>query len=423
MKSGFLCSVDPKVSKLSQRNIVHDETLGKRKYRLDDFEFERNIGSGNFCEVWHVTLKARPEESYALKVFNVQTVKSNHYVKSVQQERLAMIRLNTPGHTNVIRLIDTFKDDAHVYLLYEYASGGELWDEIKHVGVPDKATARMLVWQLVNGLEYIHGHGVVHRDIKCENIVIHNGMLKFIDFGTSLFLDDGQCDTSNEAHENEYRNNPSSINLETSGTADMVLPGSRMKSKFENYVGTPNFMPPEAIANINSGKAGDLWSLGCTIYQLLLGMNCYIGSSNYFIHKNVKHNRPAFPDGFDPDAKDLIEKLLVKDSHERLSLMDIRQHKYLASVPNQSFTVVPKKFDNLSVEIRRACCKIQESIFDLTIKREKVTDADYQSIEELLKWMEQHAPPAITSALQFNYYRMREQLTVEIDEANLYMRS
>ncbi|GFE52684.1 AGC kinase [Babesia ovis] len=425
MKSGFLFSSDPKVSKLSDTKVVNDDTLGKRKYRLDDFEFERNIGSGNLSEVWHVTLKARPKESYALKIFNVQKVKQNNHVKYVQQERTAMLHLNSPGHPNVIRMIDTFRDDNHVYLLYEYADGGELWEEIKNIGVPDKSIARVLVWQLLNGLEYIHNRRLIHRDIKCENIVIQNGILKFIDFGTSKFFDGPENPEQDCANTTQQPNAGSSKGTTTtdSNVAQTSLGRLNTKREFENYVGTPNFMPPEAISNQSSGYAGDLWSFGCTIYQLLLGMNCFIGSSSYFIYKNVKGNKLGFPQDFDLDAKDLIENLIVSDPNNRMTLADVRRHKYFAGIDDAIGTICKlKRFDSLDVESRSICSKVQEAIFDLTIKREGVTDTDYEEIEELIESIRQRGMTSMVNNLLFNYLRMREQLAAEIDEANLYMR-
>lgn len=424
MRSGFLYSDDPKVSRLREGKAVIDETLGKRKYRLDDFNLERNIGCESTSQIWHVTLNARPEESYALKFFNKQTVMKTDFVKYVHQEKNAMLVLNDPGHPNVIRMIDTFRDEQNVYILYEYAEGGDLWEEIKHVGVPDGYIARILVMQLLRGLEYIHEKGIVHRDLKCENIVIHKGSLKIIDFGTSRFIKDITNKEHGHAEGTETRHDESSMTCDHSNCEGKCMrhPVAKIKRKFKNYVGTPNFMPPEAISNIASGCAADLWSLGCTIYQLLLGMNCFTGSSSYFIYKNVKDNTIEFPDIFDPDAKDLIIRLLLTDPSKRLSLSEVKKHKYLTGIntlPQPTGKV--GRFDALDPRLRRTCCKIQEAIFDLTIKRENATEADHQEIVDAIVSLEYENIPSITSAITFNYSRTKSQVEAEIEEANKYM--
>ncbi|GIX61944.1 AGC kinase [Babesia caballi] len=426
MKAGFLFSSDPKVSKLSAKKIAVDDTLGKRKYRLDDFEFERNIGCGNFSQVWHVTLKARPDESYALKIFDVQKVKNKGFVKFVQQERKAMLQLNNPGHPHVIRMVDTFRDENNVYLLYEYADGGELWEEIKNVGVTDKFVARILVRQLLDGLEYIHDRGIIHRDLKSENIVIKDRILKIIDFGTSQFANAMACgdetDSCNTERKGTAAKNTGKADNATNTGSRLFCARSKTRCEFENHVGTPNFMSPEAISNVFAGYAGDLWSLGCTIYQLLLGINCFTGSSNYFIYKKVKSNQLEFPNKFDPDAKDLITQLLVLDPTKRLNLKGIREHKFLSEfniMPEPSGTL--ERFVTLDGKVHQICCKAQEAIFDLTIKRENVTKADHQEIEDAIAWLEGRELAAIADALKFNYLRTKRQVAEEIDEANSYM--
>ncbi|CDR96223.1 protein kinase domain containing protein, putative [Babesia bigemina] len=414
MKSGFLISDDPAVSKLSVTKSGNDATLGKRKYRFEDFELERNIGCGNFSQIWHVTLKARPQESYALKIVNVQ-------------ERNAMLLLNSPGHPNVIRMIDTFRDNDNVYLLYEYAKGGELWEEIKNVGVQDKYVSRVMVGQLLNGIEYIHNRGIVHRDLKCENVVIDGGVLKIIDFGTSKFVEQRDVMEQNDEAYNECRDATSRSIIEknemrgNNGSISLHR-GAMMRKKFKHYVGTPNFMPPEAISNISSDYAGDLWSFGCTIYQLLLGFNCFTGSSNYFIYKRIKINQIGFPANFDPDAMDLIKQLLRTNPQERLSLAKVREHKFFTAIRDLVPPVVSlETLKTVDTELRRACNEAQELIYNLTVKRENATEVDHKEIKDAISCIEQHDVPGISDAINFNYVRTQEQLALEIDEANLYM--
>uniref|UniRef100_A0A1E1XH30 non-specific serine/threonine protein kinase n=1 Tax=Amblyomma aureolatum TaxID=187763 RepID=A0A1E1XH30_9ACAR len=424
MKPGFLLSSSPQVSKLSANHVVVDEELGKRKYRIEDFEIERNIGCGNFSQIWHVTLKARPHESYALKIINVQKVKSNNLVTFVQQERNAMLSLGSPGHPNVIKLFDTFKDKSNVYLLYEYAKEGELWEKVKNIGVPDRYAARVLVRQLLNGLEYIHDHGLIHRDLKCENVVIKDGNLKIIDFGTSAFVNSMGDDERGVMDATE-----SIVGTQRSAPVVGHSPSelcsiSRRKREFKHHVGTPNFMPPEAISNVCSGYAADLWALGCTMYQMLLGFNCFIGSSSYFVYKNVKRKQLAFPEGFDADAKDLIEQFLADDPQKRITLEKARQHKFFAGIDGQALnTPMLNMFGTIDNSLRNACLKAQDAIFELTVKRERANDADYREIESAIRLVELYNTPTLSNAIIFNYHRTKVQLEAEIAEAQHYMQN
>ncbi|EKX74406.1 protein kinase domain containing protein [Theileria equi strain WA] len=316
MKSGFLLSNEPKVSLLTKRDSKKDESPGHRKYRLDDLEFERNIGSGNFSQIWHVTLKSDPNTSYALKIYNIETVSNKNQVKSVQQERNALLTLNEPGNKHVIRLVDTFRDDMNVYLLYEFCKYGELWEEIKYTGIIDDDLARFYILQLIDAIEYIHARGLVHRDLKCENVAISEGnTLKIIDFGSSIYLNPDQ-----------------DPDPETKADDTNKVGHHRTRRSFKHYVGTPNFMPPESISNVDSGKNRDIWSLGCLIYQMIVGRPCFYGSTPYFIYNRVKARDLRFPHHVNQDCRDLIEHLLVIDPEHRLGsncISEIRNHKYL----------------------------------------------------------------------------------------------
>ncbi|KAK1444336.1 protein kinase-like domain containing protein [Babesia gibsoni] len=425
MKAGFLKSEDPTVSRLSDNRPITDCTLGKRKYRMDDFCLERNIGCESTSQVWHVTLKARPEQSYALKIFNIKKVERTNFVKFVQQERNAMLVLNNPGHPHVIRMIDTFKDQENVYLLYEYAQGGDLWEEIKHIGIPDGYIARKLVCQLLEGLEYIHQKGIIHRDLKCENIVVKDGALKIVDFGTSLF----EKDVTNEDMAETSQKREPEVTCKQMSSGDSVDDCrqqfiSRGRRTYRNYVGTPNFMPPEAISNIASGYAGDLWSFGCTVYQLLLGVNCFAGSSSYFISKNVVANLIEFPESFDSDAKDFISRFLIKDPTKRMNLAEAKLHRYISGTKDMAQpSGILKRFDTIDPNIRKVCCSIQEAVFDLTIKREDATEEDHQEIIDRINWVKQQGILTVADAIEFNYYRTKRLLEAEMEEARKYMNS
>ncbi|KAL8426011.1 hypothetical protein Efla_001929 [Eimeria flavescens] len=300
------------------------------QYTFDHFELERLLGSGNFSEVFEVTEKGTPN-TYALKVFNRDDVMRHNKVADVRMERHAMLRLNDPGHPNVIRLLETFKDEFRICFVYELAEGGELWDHVKYAGLMDKGWALRVISQVVSAVEYLHSKNIVHRDLKAENFVLtRDGVVKLIDLGTAMDLDHPEVDapglgTTRSVGPGSLRCRCAMLRA-TKGSARAIR-----RPTFQHYVGTPQFMPPEAIKNKDSGKLRDLWSLGCTIFQILAGNPPFSGSTDYFILLRVEAGTLDFPPDFDPLARDLVEKLLVADPSKRLGakgLHEIKNHPY-----------------------------------------------------------------------------------------------
>ncbi|SBT35264.1 3-phosphoinositide dependent protein kinase-1, putative [Plasmodium ovale wallikeri] len=424
MKKGFL--LNKNICDTEEKEVKDEEKLNtNRKHCKDDFEIYMHIGSGNFSEVFMVKLKNDPSKIFSLKIFKKEQVNRMNQVNSVLIEKHTMTKLSTPGHPNVIKLIDTFKDKENVYLLYEYADY-ELWEflKIRSVGIDENITFSLIL-QMVRALEYIHKKNIIHRDLKCENFLINkDGTLKLIDFGTSKDLDGVPMKTAskepsmkdnelskfilkkknnnnmkesfkrepieenhhilndeeindkfvedtnieninknsgetpkecvlkeiiknNENYEFNNKNltkrNDNNLNALKNNKYPMIANGYnyRRKKTFDNYVGTPNFMPPEALINKCSGKARDFWSLGCAIYQLATCTVPFDGSTEWFIYNKIKKREIKYPPLMTPELIDLIEKLITVNPKERLGYKkgceEILEHSYFQKYNYKSF--------------------------------------------------------------------------------------
>merc|ERR1719387_3520352 len=162
--------------------------------------------------------------------------------------------------------------------------GGELWDYVKGWGCYTPLAIHYLL-QLINAVDYLRRAGIVHRDIKGENILVaRRGVVKLIDFGTAKDLE-----------------NP---HIKGSGNK------ARQKT-FEDYVGTPQFMPPEVIENKFTDFRSDTWSLGCTIYQIFCGVPPFHAASEYLIYTKIMDAELCFPPGVHPDVIDLVKRMTI----------------------------------------------------------------------------------------------------------------
>jgi len=203
-----------------------------------------------------------------------------------------------------VKLLGFFTDTATVFMILEECSGGELWDAVKTVGLPNNLAKHYLP-QVINAMEYLRQANIVHRDLKAENVMLTGtGVIKLIDFGTGKDLENPHIKGAGNCARNK---------------------------KFENYVGTPQFMPAEIIENRFSDFRSDTWAFGCFVFQCLVGAPPFHAASEYLVFLRIMDMDLKFPPGIDPLAKDLIQKIVVKDPDARLGAQGVdawRQHPY-----------------------------------------------------------------------------------------------
>ena len=169
-------------------------------------------------------------------------LKNSTAEKRVLQEIQLLRKLD---HRNVVRLLEVFENESAIYLVMEYMDRGDLYTLLKaqKKGRLSEIQTKPLFFQILRGLEYIHSQGVLHRDIKLDNILLDQGMnLKICDFGISRTI------VTNH--------------------------------KMTEQSGTPAFMAPEIIAGGGyEGFGSDVWSLGVVLYCLLTGTLPFRGNS------------------------------------------------------------------------------------------------------------------------------------------------
>ena len=225
-----------------------------RKLSLSDFDVCEQLGEGAFGTVCRC-LRRSSGVAYALKAVSIAHATRNGGLAQVIAERDALVALEDPGHPNVIRLHATFRDDDSLYLVLELATGGELFSHIRRLGACSLPCARWLTAELVNALEYLHGHGVVHRDLKPENLLLDEvGHLKLVDFGSCCRERLPTAAAAGDGVDGE------------AASGDAGRPADTRR-----FVGTAEYVSPEVLGDGDATAASDLWALGAIAYQMLAG--------------------------------------------------------------------------------------------------------------------------------------------------------
>ncbi|KAH0471780.1 MAG: uncharacterized protein KVP18_002714 [Porospora cf. gigantea A] len=259
--------------------------------QYDDFTIHRLYGTGNFSNIFSATYKGH---HVALKVVNRKKVERLRKEKDVLMEKHVLSRLTTLRLPCFPRLHGTFKDDHSLYFVMDALDGGELWEDLNVWGSYWKPRAQVLLKQLVHCVRELHAAGIVHRDLKAENLIVDRNQLVLVDFGTALDL--------------------TRPDLEGSGQSSRGL----RPIHFKHYVGTPHFMAPEAVNNVSTGYETDLWSLGCTIYQILTGNPPFLAPSEFLTYLFSGERQLIFPEYLNELEVDLVSSLVQLRKEDRL---------------------------------------------------------------------------------------------------------
>jgi len=227
------------------------------EYTFDDFEFVRNIGTGGFGVVKMV--RNASGTKYALKSVRKQPIVELGQQESLNNERSVLAELD---HPFVIKLVQSFRNDAFVFFLLEIVSGGELLDVLGKLGILNKSQCQFYILSILLALQHMHERKIAYLDLKSENVLVdQQGFCKVVDFGLAVRI------TGGKAH---------------------------------GVKGTPHFMCPEMILGKGYDTTADLWSVGVCLYEFLVGdlpfgKDC---KSKSAIFQEVLKSPVTFPDSF-----------------------------------------------------------------------------------------------------------------------------
>ncbi|XP_053671163.1 3-phosphoinositide-dependent protein kinase 1 [Anopheles nili] len=341
----------------------NNRTQQTRSHRLNanDFYFGKMLGEGSFSFVY-LAKEIRTSKKYAIKVCEKRLIIREKKQEYVKREREVLNRLT--GKPGFLGLYCTFQDRSKLYFVITYACNGTLLTLLSRPSFTVDC-ARFYAAEILLALETMHNMGILHRDIKPENILLDEHMHVLIaDFGSSKLdyhEDPLQLDESDE----EKNESPPSPTMSTarkhakrvlgtdfeddddddSDDTEDIQPTERTKRP--SFVGTAQYVSPEILTGTPSSPASDLWSYGCTLYQMISGVSPFRAPSEYIIFKMILRCHVNYADSFDPHAKDLVARLLQIKQHKRLGARDnpryssIREHAFFQGIDFQHLRNMP----------------------------------------------------------------------------------
>lgn len=262
----------------------------------DYYAFVKTIGEGHFGKVL-LAKDRRTREKFAVKVIKKDSTELRS--QTLIQRELDILRL--VNHPNIVRLYDLFDTQDKLYFVLEHMAGGALYEVLASKNIHfSEERASAIIKDILCGLVYLHEKGIVHRDVKPENILTTGKTWPFTsklaDFGLSNFLDAGAL---------------------------------------ESKVGTPYFCAREVVTNETYGTKADLWSLGVVAYEMLSGRKPFEGSHTKSVLYAILDGKYVFPtkqwESISWEARDFIAKLICIDVAKRLSAKEALQHPWIVN--------------------------------------------------------------------------------------------
>ena len=369
------------VSSWSKTQMAETPTL-LPKLKFHDLVFGHDLGLGAFGSVRYARLIDRSRTrsqwpEYAVKIISTEKINEMGYEASVQRE-LAVLRVLS--HPGIARLVSSFRFREGVYLVLEYASGGDLHSLLRKNGSLDHDSTRFVMGEVVAALSSIHDLGLVYADLKPENVVItESGHVKLTDFGGCRpvtkdgkeLIESVSKNLLKDLRDGDWKPKTkaqpiSSFEIDEDGTEK----GEASQDEEFDYEedlrveGTTAYLPPEVVMGGFPTPAADSWALGCVIYQCLSGRPPLLEADDSQTRNRIvsfdvtggaanSDEAKLFGDAhssiIEQKARDLIIHLLNRYAVERPSMQQVARHDFFSGSGTDVFTLYAQAAPPLDV--------------------------------------------------------------------------
>eukprot|EP01127_Copromyxa_protea_P005796 TRINITY_DN15652_c0_g1_i1.p1 TRINITY_DN15652_c0_g1~~TRINITY_DN15652_c0_g1_i1.p1 ORF type:complete len:477 (-),score=75.13 TRINITY_DN15652_c0_g1_i1:56-1486(-) len=297
----------------SERKKSSSSSVRKKSAKEDDgarvvgnYKLLEEVGKGMYGIV-HRALNSTNNHVVAIKEIDLQMIETGK-LDGVMKEAQLLSKLD---HANIVRIYDSLRDQNKIYFVLEYIDCGSLAKLLRTIGTFPVSIIAHLLRQTLEGLAYLHEKNVIHRDIKSDNLLIcSEGIVKLADFGTA----------------------------------------KEDVGKTLTVIGTPYWMAPEIIEVSGARPTSDIWSLGCTIIEMLTCHPPYYElTSMQALFSIVDDVHPPMPSGLSPELSHfLLQCCFVKNPEKRATSRQLLEHEWFTQFPKRDINFEEIKNEILS---------------------------------------------------------------------------
>ncbi|XP_053247819.1 serine/threonine-protein kinase N2 isoform X3 [Podarcis raffonei] len=265
------------------------------QFSLQDFRCCAVLGRGHFGKVLLAEYK-NTNEMFAIKALKKGDIVARDEVDSLMCEKRIFETVNSVRHPFLVNLFACFQTNDHVCFVMEYAAGGDLMMHI-HTDVFSEPRAVFYAACVVLGLQYLHEHKIVYRDLKLDNLLLDTeGFVKIADFG-------------------------------------LCKEGMGFGDRTSTFCGTPEFLAPEVLTETSYTRAVDWWGLGVLIYEMLVGESPFPGDDEEEVFDSIVNDEVRYPRFLSTEAISIMRRLLRRNPERRLGAgekdaEDVKRHHF-----------------------------------------------------------------------------------------------
>ncbi|KAM9426858.1 serine/threonine-protein kinase N2 isoform 1-T1 [Salvelinus alpinus] len=260
-----------------QKEIREEEQF---QFSLRDFKCVAVLGRGHFGKVLLAEYKSTGE-MFAIKALKKGDIVARDEVDSLMCEKRIFETVNSVRHPFLVNLFACFQTQEHVCFVMEYAAGGDLMMHI-HSDVFSEPRAIFYAACVVLGLQFLHEHKIVYRDLKLDNLLLDTeGYVKIADFG-------------------------------------LCKEGMGFRDRTSTFCGTPEFLAPEVLTETSYTRAVDWWGLGVLVFEMLVGESPFPGDDEEEVFDSIVNDEVRYPRFLSTEAISIMRRLLRRSPERRL---------------------------------------------------------------------------------------------------------